>query len=72
MMRALLYARAGALVLSYWKVDSEATALWMETFYAALAKSPPSDAARAALRRVKAQRGFDHPYYWGAFMVVGR
>ncbi len=35
MVRALIYAGADTLVLSSWKVDSEATALWMQTFYEA-------------------------------------
>ena len=30
--RALIYAGAGTLVLSYWEVDSDATALWMGSF----------------------------------------
>ncbi|MFN0105770.1 MAG: CHAT domain-containing protein [Bryobacteraceae bacterium] len=72
MVRALLYAGAGRLVLSYWEVDSAATALWMRTFYeVAQTKSPP-EAARAALTRVKGTPGYGHPYYWAAFMMVGR
>jgi CHAT domain-containing protein len=72
MVRALLYAGAGTLVLSYWEVDSAATALWMRTFYQASLTKPPGEAARAALLRVKKERAFNHPYYWGAFMLVGR
>ena len=46
--------------------------LWMETFYSRLSNSPPSEAARAALRTVRARDEYSHPYYWAAFMVVGR
>jgi CHAT domain-containing protein len=71
-VRSLIYAGAGTLVLSYWEVDSDATALWMETFYQAALTRPMAEAARLAAQRVKANPAFGHPYYWAAFNVVGR
>jgi len=70
--RALLYAGAGTLVLSRWKVDTVATSLWMETFYRAALIRPPPAAAREALKAVKSDSRFRSPYYWGAFAMVGR
>ena len=72
MVRALLYAGAGTLVLSYWEVDSEATALWMKTFYESALTRPPEEAARAALLKVKSTPAYSHPYYWAAFGMIGR
>jgi len=72
MVRALIYAGAGTLVLSYWEVDSAATALWMQTFYEAAQSRPVPEAARTALARVKARPEFSHPYYWAAFTMIGR
>jgi CHAT domain-containing protein len=72
LQRALLYAGAGTLVLSYWEVDSDATALWMRTFYEAALTRPIADAARAALVRVKSNPAYSHPYYWAAFGMIGR
>ena len=72
MVRALIYAGAGTLVLSYWEVDSAATALWMQTFYEAAQSRPVPEAARAALARVKAKPEYGHPYYWAAFTMIGR
>jgi CHAT domain-containing protein len=72
MVRALVYAGAGSLVLSYWEVDSAATALWMQTFYDAAQSRPLPEAARVALARVKARPEFAHPYYWAAFGMIGR
>ncbi len=72
MVRALLYAGAGTLVLSYWEVDSAATAQWMRGFYDAARSKPPAAAARAALSLVKSNPDYNHPYFWAAFMVVGR
>jgi CHAT domain-containing protein len=72
MVRALLFAGAGTLVLSHWKVDSASTALWMQTFYeAAQARSLP-EAARMALVKVKSVPAYNHPYFWAPFSMVGR
>ena len=72
MVRALLYAGADSLILSSWKVDSASTALWMETFYKAVQTKSPGEAARLALKKVKGNRNFEHPYYWGPFMMIGK
>jgi CHAT domain-containing protein len=72
MVRALLFAGAGTLVLSHWEVDSAATALWMQTFYQAALTGPVQEAARAALVKVKSTPQFSHPFYWGAFAMVSR
>jgi CHAT domain-containing protein len=71
-VRALLYAGAGALVLSYWRVDADSTALWMETFHRAAQTTSLGEAAQRALMAVKATPQFAHPYYWGAFSLVAR
>jgi CHAT domain-containing protein len=59
-------------VLSHWEVNSESTALWMQTFYEAAATRPVPEAARMALVKVKSNPAYSHPYYWAAFGVVGR
>jgi CHAT domain-containing protein len=72
MVRALIYAGAGTLLLSQWEVDSAATSRWMQAFYEAGRTRPLPDAARAALRAVKAMPEYSHPYYWAAFTMFGR
>ncbi len=72
MVRALLYAGTNTLVLSSWKVEAESTAVWMKTFYQEGQAVPLSEAGRAALLAVKQQPKFSHPYYWGAFLMVGK
>jgi CHAT domain-containing protein len=72
LVRALIYAGAGTLVLSYWEVDSDATALWMQSFYEAALTRPIAEAARVALMRVKSNPAYAHPYYWAAFAMIGR
>jgi CHAT domain-containing protein len=70
MVRALLYAGAKSLVLSYWRVDTIPTSLWMRAFYQAARTRPPSAAARLALQHVKVR--YPNPRDWGAFMVIGK
>jgi CHAT domain-containing protein len=70
MIRALLYAGANSVVLSYWEVDAASTAQWMETFHRVAQTSPPAEAARQALRAVKNRPEFAHPYFWSAFMLL--
>ncbi len=72
MPRALIAAGAGSVLLSQWRVDSSATLAWMRTFYAAAKDSRLPDAARAATLGVKAEPEYEHPYFWGAFYLVGK
>lgn len=72
MQRALIYAGAGSLLLTQWKVDSASTALWMETFYREAAQAALPEAARRASAVLLAKSEYTHPHYWGAFFLVGR
>lgn len=72
LVRALLYAGAGTLVLSAWKVDAAATSLWMQTFYREGRSKPPAEAARLALIAVKSQPNYNHPFFWAPFLVTGK
>jgi CHAT domain-containing protein/tetratricopeptide (TPR) repeat protein len=72
MVRALLYAGANHLVLSSWRVRSQSTTLWMESFYRAAQTNPPSEAARLARLAVKARPAYRDPYFWAAFALTGK
>jgi CHAT domain-containing protein len=72
MQRALLYAGAGSLVLSRWKVDAASAALWMQTFYHEAEDQPLAEAARRAVMVVKSKSEYRHPYHWAAFSLVSR
>jgi CHAT domain-containing protein len=72
MVRALLYAGANSLILSTWEVDSASTSLWMETFYKEAKDKPLSEAARLALMTVKKHPQYSQPFYWGAFLMIGK
>jgi len=72
MVRSLLYAGAGDLVLSLWQVDAASTKLWMETFYREGENMPPAEAARQALVAVKSHPEYSHPFYWAPFVMTGK
>ena len=70
LQRAIKVAGAKSILMSLWKVSDEATQELMTHFYAELAKT--NDVGQAfdiaqGLLRTK----FPHPYYWGAFVLVG-
>jgi CHAT domain-containing protein len=70
MQRAFLFAGAKSLLVSNWKVDAEATAEWMGTFYREAQTKAPPEAARLSLLAVK--KRYAHPFYWGAFQLTGQ
>jgi CHAT domain-containing protein len=72
MVRSLLYAGAGDLVLSSWEVNAASTKLWMETFYRDGQTNPPAEAARLALVAVKSRPEYSHPFFWAPFVMTGK
>jgi CHAT domain-containing protein len=72
MVRSLLYAGAGNLVLSEWEVNASSTKLWMETFYQEGQTKPAAEAARQALVAVKSRPEYSHPFFWAPFVMTGK
>jgi CHAT domain-containing protein len=72
MVRSLLYAGAGSLVLSDWEVNAASTKFWMETFYREGQSKEPAEAARLALVAVKSRPEFGHPFFWAPFIMTGK
>ena len=77
LQRGFKKAGAGALMMSLWKVDDDATRLFMSRFYASLTSGVPRhDAMRDArnhLRRYTAPDGstpYAAPSYWAAFILL--
>jgi CHAT domain-containing protein len=70
--QALLFAGAQSLLVSAWKVDSDATSLWMQTFYREAQTKTPAEAARQAVRTVRRDPRYNHPFYWAPFLLVAR
>jgi CHAT domain-containing protein len=72
MTRAFLYAGAGSLIVSLWRVDDESTSDLMVSFYRHLRQVGDQSAALqlAKLELIDRSRYF-HPYFWAAFVLVG-
>jgi tetratricopeptide (TPR) repeat protein len=69
--RGLLYAGAGAVLVSLWDVQDTTTAQLMTAFYRGMQDTPDlAVALQEAMIALKAERR--HPYYWAPFLLVGR
>lgn len=72
--RGFAYAGVPSVVMSHWQVDDRSTSLLMKHFYRFLADG---DTKGSALRKAKnaylleADEDKKHPFYWGAFVVIG-
>ncbi len=70
--RGFLYAGAGALVTSLWRVDDSLTLRLMETMYRALlAGASKAAALRSAQYTLLQENRQLHAAFWGAFQLVG-
>jgi CHAT domain-containing protein len=71
--RGFMYAGAGRVVASLWKVDDVATAEMMGRFYRGMLKEGlrPAAALRQAQMEMQKQKRWTDPYYWAAFTIQG-
>jgi CHAT domain-containing protein len=70
--RGFLYAGAGALLVSMWKVVDSSTMNFMKQMYQALhAGDSKAAALRKAQREMLAEDRQLHPAFWGAFQLIG-
>jgi CHAT domain-containing protein/tetratricopeptide (TPR) repeat protein len=71
--RGFLYAGAPRVVATLWEIDDRGTAEMMKRFYEGmLARGErPAAALRAAQIAMWKTKGWDAPYYWAAFTLVG-
>jgi CHAT domain-containing protein len=69
--RGFLYAGAGALITSLWRVDETYTFRLMHAFYHALARGESkARALQAAQRTLLDQDPALHPAFWAAFQLI--
>lgn len=71
--RGFMYAGAARVVASLWKVDDDATAELMKSFYENMLKHDmqPSAALKLAQVKVWSQKQWRAPYYWAGFILQG-
>jgi len=69
--RIFFYSGAESVVMTLWKVDDKATAIFMEYFYSFLNKgNTKAEALRLAKLKMTASK-FSHPFYWAGFVLNG-
>jgi len=70
--RGFLYAGAGALLVSLWRVEDASTLTFMERMYKTLfAGASKAAALRTAQLSMIAENQNAHPARWGAFQLIG-
>ena len=70
LQRGLAVAGARYILMSLWKVDDFATRFLMEEFYNKwLEEEDIHDAFRDA--QIELRKNYPHPFYWGAFVLLG-
>lgn len=72
--RALVYAGARNIIVSYWSVSDESTSQLMTGFYQNVLQSP-TPSYRKSLQQVKtkmiADKKYKAPFYWAPFVLIG-
>jgi CHAT domain-containing protein/tetratricopeptide (TPR) repeat protein len=70
--RACLYAGASSLLLSLWRVEDESVAGLMENFYSRLLQGArKGKALREAQQTLLHTEGYEHPFFWAPFILIG-
>ncbi len=70
--RGFLYAGAGALLATLWRVHDDMALRQTEHIYRALREGATKTAAlRGAQRAILAEAAHLHPAFWGAFQLIG-
>jgi len=71
MGRAFQYAGARAVLMSLWAVSERASVMLVESFFRNLKDGKGKLEALTQARSEIRKAGFDHPFYWAPFVLVG-
>lgn len=73
LQRAFYIAGAKNLIMSLWQVDDDATMILMTEFYKEWGMNPTQQSISTAFKKTQREvrKKYPHPYYWGAFTLLG-
>ena len=71
MGRAFQYAGARSVLMSLWSVHEVASMNLIKSFFRNMKEGKNKSEALAAARSEIRQNGFDHPFFWAGFILVG-
>ena len=72
LVRAVLTANARAVLATYWPISNEGQSEQLiSAFYGAARKGTIGEALKVAQTQLIANPDSSHPYFWGAFFLVG-
>ncbi len=72
LQRAFMMAGADKMIMSLWKVDDAATQQLMTLFYKNWVQSGQDLSTAFRNAQLQLMKTFSDPYYWGAFVMVGK
>ncbi len=72
MGRAFQFAGCGNVLMSLWSVAEDATVSLSNAFFKNLKEGKESKEAIRLARSEIRKNGYEHPFYWSAFILVGR
>ncbi len=71
MGRAFQYGGAKSLLVSLWSVDEEASVEFVRIFFENIYNGKTNINALTFARQQIRNKGYDHPFFWAAFILVG-
>ncbi|MEN8905284.1 MAG: CHAT domain-containing protein [Clostridiales bacterium] len=70
--RAILYSGVSSVLVSMWKINPKSTYIFMMKFYNEIRKGENKSKALLLARKAVADVDYySHPYFWGAFKLIG-
>jgi CHAT domain-containing protein len=69
--RAFLSTGAPSVLASLWEINDRSAVTFMDSFYRQLRQTDKATALALAQRQMRQRGMYRHPYYWGAFVMVG-
>ena len=70
--RAFLSTGTPTVLASLWELNDRSAVQFMSGFYGQLSRSDKASALANAQKRIRLRSAYRHPYYWGAYVMVGR